>query len=302
MIRYLGTLLLLCSLLACQNEEPDAEKAPTPDQTEDYQILSAGPLKMAIDPNVGARIASFTYEGREILKTSRDEANLQWGSTVWTSPQSDWNWPPPLFDTAKFDVAKTAENRMHFYSPIDTTTNLQIIKSVRLAIDEARGPLATLRYQVYNRGTEPVKVAVWENTRVPFSGSTRFASGGELRLGVDSLGVEVSDVNGISLIDFTEGQPNKQKIFYDPPPPTKKYLYSTYENEGLLLVKSWRRPVGVAPEQSRLEIYLAPKQGFAELEVQGAYREIQPKEHVDLVVFWQLMPVDDLEKQMGLLN
>ena len=110
------------------------------------------------------------------------------------------------------------------------------------------------------------------------------------------------DTDSIVTLNLDKEQPNKQKIFCDLPKPTKKYLFNTYENNGLLLVKSWKRPVVVAPEQSRLEIYLSPEKGFAELEVQGNYGEIKPGEFVDLIVFWQLMPDSELEKQLNLLQ
>lgn len=300
MSRLLIFFSLLVVFMACQSSSQQSNEVAS-DKTKNYQVLTAGPVKMAIDPEMGARIASFTYEGKEILKTSRDENNWQWGSTVWTSPQSDWNWPPPLFDTATYEFAQTSENRLHFYSPIDPVTNLQVIKSFRLAIDEARGPLATVRYQIYNRGTKAIEVAVWENTRVPFEGTTKFASGGQLRLDIEDLTVGVKEVDGVASIEFNENQPNKQKIFYDPPAPTKKYLFNMYENNGLLLLKSWKKPRSIAPKQSPLELYLAPNEDFAELEIQGAYKTINPKEYVDLVVFWQLMPIDELEKQLNLL-
>jgi len=89
---FAGTCLLLGG---CTSDQANANgQPPTNEQMSGYQVMTAGPLSLAVDPQMGARIASFTYEGKEILKTSRDENNWQWGSTVWTSPQSDWNWPP----------------------------------------------------------------------------------------------------------------------------------------------------------------------------------------------------------------
>ncbi|PHI20376.1 hypothetical protein CEQ90_07910 [Lewinellaceae bacterium SD302] len=306
--------IIICGIMsfvltACGNDStaiPEKGKGQlSPDDpTFHYQTLTAGPLRMDVDPKVGARIASFTYEGKEILKTERDENNWQWGSTVWTSPQSHWNWPPPMFDTAEYEFSQTGENRMHFYSPVDKETGMQVIKSIRLAVDEARGPLATLRYQVYNRGSAPVEVAVWENTRLPFSGTTSYPAGGEVSFSDDELIVTTRETDGAVVLDLDAStQPNKQKIYYSPAKDTgKRYIYNAYVNDGLALLKSWRLPANVAPEQAPLEIYLAPEEGFAELEVQGNYKTVAPGKFVDLVVFWQLFPAEELERRVAALR
>lgn len=298
-------LFLLFVLCACSNSASDNAEATTtaPENGLHYQTLTAGPLQMAIDPKMGARIASFTYEGKEILKTSRDKENMQWGSTAWTSPQSGWTSLTPGFDNVEYDFSITAENRMHFYSPIDPVSSLQVIKSIRLAVDEARGPLATVRYQVYNRGTVPVKIAAWENTRVPFAGETRFPLQGELNLGTEAGEPKIVEADSTRLLVFDKEQPNNQKIFCElPVPANRKYLFNTYENNDLLLIKSWKRPTTVAPGQSRLEISMSPEAGFAELGIQGTYKEIKPKEFVDLIVFWQLFPADQLERKLNRLR
>lgn len=299
---YALKFLILLLLTACTSEAAvESGKAPTTEQTNGYQVMTAGPLRLAVDPQMGARIASFTYEGKEILKTSRDENNWQWGSTVWTSPQSDWNWPPPPFDTARYDFSQTGENRMHFYSPIDPATGLQVIKSIRLAIDEARGPLATIRYQIYNRGTEPVEVGVWENTRVPYAGKIYYPSGGQTELKSKARPITTGENYELTSLELRPGvQPDTQKIYVVPPPPQRgKYALNVYENNGLVFLKSWQPTAQSAPNQSPLEIFLAEESGFVELEIQGQYRTVRPKEFTDLTVFWQLFPAEDFERQLA---
>jgi hypothetical protein len=306
MLRWFSFYALLFTALylltGCGSDAADVNgQPPTKAQTDRYQTMSAGPLSLSVDPEVGARIASFTYEGREILKTSRDENNWQWGSTVWTSPQSDWNWPPPSFDTARYDFSQTGENRMHFYSPIDPATGLQVIKSVRLAIDEARGPLATIRYQIYNRGTEPVEVAVWENTRVPYGGTIYYPSGGQTSLKFEDQPISITENDGMTSLELRAGaQPDRQKIYYVPPTPGRgKYALNVYENNDLVFLKSWEATSNPAPNHTPLEIFLTEQQGFTELEIQGQYRTVRPKEFTDLTVFWQLFPTEDFERQLA---
>jgi len=40
------------------------------------------------------RITSFLVDGRNFLTDDKVDS-LNWGSTFWPSPQSDWDWPPP---------------------------------------------------------------------------------------------------------------------------------------------------------------------------------------------------------------
>ena len=57
-------------------------------------IFSSGDLAIEIDPRVGGRVVSLSLGGRNFL-TGTDVDPNNYGSTFWTSPQSDWGWPPP---------------------------------------------------------------------------------------------------------------------------------------------------------------------------------------------------------------
>ncbi|MEM9836474.1 MAG: hypothetical protein AAF828_08225 [Bacteroidota bacterium] len=294
-------ILAICALLlgSCNNNNAannaNAEP-PTEEETDGYLRLSSGPLAIAVDPKIGGRIASFTYEGTEILKTSRDSNDLQWGSTVWTSPQADWGWPPnPTFDKMPYTEAAKEETRVILVSDVDRQTGLQMTKSIRLAEDQKWGHVATIRYRIYNRGTENRKVAVWENTRVPFGGYLTYPSGPAEQLQDASKIVTIADASEtLRQITFNEAQPDEQKIFYDPAPPTEgRYLEHSYYHKGLKFTKSWKRPNTVAPAHARLEVYLAPQSGFAELELQGEYVDVPPSGKAELTVFWQLEKVSE---------
>ena len=53
-----------------------------------------GDTLFAVDANLGGRIVTFSLSAHNILTgPAVDAANF--GSTFWSSPQSDWNWPPP---------------------------------------------------------------------------------------------------------------------------------------------------------------------------------------------------------------
>lgn len=295
--------LFLCCLLVgwftgCNNNDNTSSENDTPItevNEESYLTISSGPLSLSVDLNVGARVASFTYNGKEVLKTSRDANNWQWGSTVWVSPQSFWNWPPiPTFDQSKYSLISDENNRLMLVSDIDTVSNLQVTKSIRLAEDESWGHVATLRYRIYNRGTEPQTIGVWENTRVPYAGYIEYPAGAVERLKTPTSPVNIATTtDGLKRIALDSQQPDEQKIFYDIPAPSEgRYVTHSYVNNGLRFKKSWPRPASVAPQQDRLEVYLAKGDGFGEIEIHGQNATIQPGEKVELTVFWQIEELD----------
>ena len=56
------------------------------------QQLTVGDVTMTISPEKGAKILSLQYKGQEVI--SQLTAPESFGSTFWTSPQKEWNWPP----------------------------------------------------------------------------------------------------------------------------------------------------------------------------------------------------------------
>ena len=64
----------------------------TPLASMAQQQLTVGDVTMTINPEKGARILSFQYKGQEMI--SQLKAPESFGSTFWTSPQKEWNWPP----------------------------------------------------------------------------------------------------------------------------------------------------------------------------------------------------------------
>ncbi|MEL6275703.1 MAG: hypothetical protein AAFU03_11415 [Bacteroidota bacterium] len=291
-------LLLLLILLfgwAC-SAPPSEESVPTTSVMDDlpdhYITLTAGPLSLSVDPFIGGRIASFRHNGVEILQTVRDSNNFYWGSTVWTSPQTDWGWPPQaVFDSEPYSVNRSPKDttRMVLISGIDQKTGLQVIKNIRLAIDEAMGPVATLRYRIYNRGEEMQRVGVWENTRIPWSGTVELPGEGNIHLKDPQNGLYKEQPDSATLrIPLNNQQVQAQKIFYNfPLLGPGKLISPRYENDGLVFTKKWKYPGRVAPEQSPIEIYLAPEENFAELELHSQYVTLPKGGNIEFTVFWQ---------------
>ena len=216
---------------------------------------------------------------------------------MWTSPQTDWGWPPQaVFDSEPYSVNRSPKDttRIVLISGIDQRTGLQVIKNIRLAIDEAMGPVATLRYRIYNRGEEMQRVGVWENTRVPWSGAVELPLGGDIRLKDPENGLITNTADSTQLrIPLNDQQAQAQKIFYTLPMQERNTLIKhRYVNDGLVFTKSWKYPDQVAPEQSPIEIYLSPEDHFAELELHGRYVTLPKGGNIEFTVFWQVEKID----------
>ena len=54
--------------------------------------LTIGDVTMTVYPTKGAKIMSLKYKNQEVI--SQQTAPESFGSTFWTSPQKEWNWPP----------------------------------------------------------------------------------------------------------------------------------------------------------------------------------------------------------------
>lgn len=232
-------------------------------------------------------MASYSLNGTELLKTTRDENNLQWGSTVWTSPQSAWNWPPEkTFDVEAFNITKQTNDALTLLSAVDPTTGLQMEKSFAF-VKQPKGMHLQANYRLTNHGTDSVSRGIWENTRLPYSGEFYFEAD-STRL--DKLSGNFAKRGKSTVIEMREGDDEKGKVFAFP---VKGRV--TYTANGLRFRKLWFPAEGdVAPGQSPLEIYLSPEEGFVEFEVQGVYRRLAPGASVTLNVAWK---VDKLEEK-----
>ena len=61
-------------------------------QAQQKEILTVGDVSMTIDVSAGGKILSYKYGDKEII--SQSPMREAFGSTFWTSPQKEWNWPP----------------------------------------------------------------------------------------------------------------------------------------------------------------------------------------------------------------
>jgi para-nitrobenzyl esterase len=243
--------------------------------------LQCGHVKMEINAAKGGKILSLKYDDREML------SQLRWpeafGSTFWTSPQKEWNWPPVKeFDKNPYTVTQDG-GTLKMTSEVSEQLKCRVGKT--FTTDEKDGAIV-VTYTITNEGSEPRKVAPWEITRVENEG------------GVIFFDAPVDGIWPAGLMDFkaqyglawyqTDERNENRKVNAD----GKGWL--AYCSRGLLLVKRFDdlTPEQPAPDEAEVQVYVNRGKAHIELESQGAYQLLQPKESLSWTVRWYLMPYE----------
>ncbi len=227
--------------------------------------LKFGSLVVKVDTAIGGRLASIGYEGEQMIKSSRDVKNLQWGSTVWPSPQSDWDWPPPVsMDQGAYQIKTQESNMLLLESEPNAYLGLTVKKRYHL-----RDPRTIdITYQFFNEKDTTIKVGIWENTRVDYEGQISWATDTELKESTTNM-TDVADETRLVL----EGQTEKKKLFIN-----SNKGWVAYQKNGVELKKTF--PIiekeKIAEGQAQIEIYIDPADNFAEIEEHGPYEELGP--------------------------
>jgi hypothetical protein len=233
-------------------------------------------VRLEIDAQSGGRIASLRFAGIDLL-TGRDVDPTNWGSTLWTSPQTDWGWPPPPeFDDVSFALSEDDGAIVLTGPPCES---LGVSLSKRISLHPETAAIA-IEYGIRNVGTRPRAFAHWEISRVPPRGLTFFPTGASAAgtLAVTRAGAgtwfdhdpgALTDVGAKSFADSDGG-------------------FIAHLAQRILFVKSFADvgPKDQAPGEGEVEIYANNR--YVEVEVQGPYMAIEPDEVALWRVNWNL--------------
>ena len=271
---------------------------------DEKYTLSVQDLSMTVDAAHGGKILSFKLGDQEILAQNPAAApqpeqaegqppRRRWfnpnsyGSTFWTSPQAEWNWPPvPGYDSLPY----TAEIK---YGPVKVADVVipalflegQVSKyGYRVCKTFTVDPsdLAfVVTYSIVNASDETRKVAPWQISRVP--------NGGFLEFDAKPEGVTPADLMKVT---FNEGQATlevdvadqNRKINVD----GKGWL--NFRDHGLVLTQRFPdiAQEDAAPGEAEIQVYIDARKSFVEIEAQGPYTELKPGEKLDWTVRWYL--------------
>lgn len=255
-----------------------ADQSQTRSLGESLYSISVGDVTMTIDAAHGAKILSFKRGDAEII--SQLKMFNAFGSTFWTSPQSEWNWPPVAeYDRLEYQVEQTPTSLV-----MEGKTSERFGYSIRKKFEaDPSDEAIVVTYSIVNRSDQTRKVAPWEITRVPGEGLIFFAAKSS---DITPAGLmEFNDKYGAAWYSFDEAKENR-KINAD----GKGWL--AYEGNNLLLVKKFPdlKPSQPAPAEAEIQVYVNQGTSFIELESQGAYSELAPGESLNYSVKWYLVP------------
>ncbi len=274
---------ILLSLLAAFSIGSLALSAQTVNNPEEGKYsVSVGDVTLTVDASRGGKIVSFKYQDKEVLSTTRMPNSF--GSTFWTSPQSEWNWPPvPEYDTKPFNV-EVKDNSLILTGNKSERFGYRIRK---VFTADPKDNAIVITYTIINESGETRKVAPWEISRVP-NGGVVFFDAKEATPANNMKGLPFTYEQGAAWYVMDEAKENR-KINAD----GKGWL--AFCDKGLLFVKKFQdiAQSDAAPAEAEIQIYANPGKTFVEIEEQGAYTTLKPGEETDWTARWYLVPTDE---------
>ena len=256
--------------------------AQTITKSEDGKYsLRVGNVTMTVDASKGGKIVSYKYDDKEVLSQTRMPNSF--GSTFWTSPQSEWNWPPvPEYDTKPFSAEVTGD-KLVLTGEKSERFGYKVRKEF---VTDTKDNAIVITYTLVNESGETRKVAPWEISRVP-NGGILFFDAKEVTPANNMAGLPFVYEKKAAWYVLDEDRVNR-KINAD----GKGWL--AFCDKGLLFVKKFPdlKPAEPAPAEAEIQIYANPGKTFVEIEEQGAYTTLQPGEELNWTVRWYLMPTD----------
>lgn len=260
--------------------------APSVRQTDDSKyVVSVGETALVVDAAQGGKVLSYKYKDSEIISQSAFPNSF--GSTFWTSPQVEWNWPPvPEYDSMPYE-AEIKDGALLLTGQVSEKYRYRILKEYR---PDAEDGAVVVTYTIVNESNATRSVAPWEITRVEGGGLIFFDAPAD---GITPAGLlTFNEEYGVSWYQYDEARQNR-KINAD----GKGWL--AFADKGLLLVKKFpdlARFAKPAPGEAEIQVYVNAGRTYIELESQGGYKALAPGESLSWTVRWYLVPAEGCDK------
>jgi hypothetical protein len=292
-------LVMLGLLVACDDGHKNVASAhQLPNfftQKGDTYIITQGDTQLEVVASAAGRISSLKIAGQELLLTADIARTTVWGTTFWSSPQSDWYWPPiEILDSEPYSVSFEPE-RIVFTSNVDPQTGYQFVKSY--GVNKNKKCLS-IQYSIYNRSAVEKNVAAWEVTRVPPSGTVFFPQGDTEPSSGIFYPIDIEHIAGISWFtnDGKKHDENHHKLNTD-----SKEGWLAYANNGFLLIKEFEDvPVELmVAGEGEIEIFTNTIKTYMEIDQQSALHKLAPDQHLDWEVLWHTRKLPDTIKVMN---
>ncbi|MDO3383952.1 DUF4380 domain-containing protein [Gilvimarinus algae] len=283
--------------------EPESSAGITPpdylSMAQGQVVLERDQLKVTLTPGVGGRIASVVFAGKERLMTAQGAANSNsWGNVLWTSPQSEWGWPPPAALDSEPYRTQLTEQGVTLVGDADPGLKVAASKSYSLGNTENT---LVIDYQIRNTGEETVTLAPWEITRLPAEGLIFFPKGETPYTTGNFSGLPFAEADGISWYEYQRADLTAEhhKVMTD-----GEEGWLAYQSDDYLFVKVFENVPAelMAPGEGEIEFYANGAGTYIELEQQGYLTTLMPGESLSWEVLWVFATVpEDLVGEHGVL-
>jgi len=257
--------------------------------------FDVGELTFQVDATKGGRITTLKLGAGDNILTGPDTNPIYWGSTLWTSPESQWTQPPPTpIDSDPYTAVAT-----------DTTLTLTGMPYAMLGVSvtktfsvDAKLGAIHIEYKLSNTKQTAIQMAPWEVTRVYPKGLTFFPTGPTaptFSVGATLLTTSTGTANagGVTWFNYDmNAATTDSKLYAD-----GAEGWSAHAVDGLVFIKSYGDVLAaqLAPKEGDTELYTnSPKtlkagtKLYIEMEDQGAYGMIAPAASVTWNVTWFL--------------
>ena len=273
---------------------------------DEQYAVSIGDRTLTVDAGHGGKILSFKLGEQEVLAQNPAAApqpapaegqppRRRWfnpnsyGSTFWTSPQKEWNWPPvPEYDSLPYtaEIKDGPVQVLNVAVPalfLEGQVSKYGYKVCKMITVDPSDLAFIITYSIVNESGETRKVAPWEITRVPNGGFLEFDATPEGVTPADLMKVTFDD--GMATLEVDVANENR-KINVD----GKGWL--SFRDNGLVLTQRFPdiAPEEAAPGEAEIQVYIDARKSFVEIEAQGPYTELAPGGKLDWTVRWYLAP------------
>jgi Domain of unknown function (DUF4380) len=298
----LGCLLILFALLlsACDKPHDKLQIPQFVSRQADNFILNNGRATLTVSPAKGGRVIGLQLDGVEFLatETKRNDPINSFGSVLWSSPQSEWSWPP--LAEHNFNAYSVGCNNdktaIILTSEIEPKTGYQFVKSY--SIGEHPNTFK-MRYKIINHSDKTKSVAAIENTRVNPTGLAFFPKGDTEPSSGIFYPLEIQTINGIVWHKF---EPSKIRQDHHKVMMDGKEGWLAYSRGQYLFIKRFpdSQPNETPETERQIEIFGHSNRTFAELKHQSALHHLKPGESFEWDVEWEVKKLaDNLDVQLG---
>jgi hypothetical protein len=267
-----------------------------PVQRGALDVLEFGSLSFSVNPSIGARIVSFKLDGDELLTDATANA-MYFGSTLWTSPASDFVttgfMPPAIIDSNPYTTTVSASGVITASSAPYTTTNGKKFSVTKVFTADIANQAIVIDYTITNAGAAAIQLSHWEVTRVFPDGLTFFPAGTTVKANFLMQLMNLQQLQGYTWYDNTthmalkgesKGGSDSQGGFIA--------HVASHPKGPLLFIKAFAAiaPAAAppAPDNFAIEMYCSNAHTYVELEEYSAYSSIAPGATYTQTVHWYL--------------